>query len=304
MISWVHYGSANLSTFYDASERLRLGARDLVYAARASRQRMAGRAVVPRILCNSFPKSGTHLLAQILLQFPSIINWDDIIAVQSLSGVMNTERHLRWKLASAPQGSLVRTHLMYMPEILKVIESASLRRFFIYRDLRDVAVSHASWVLKEPRYFLHQIYKALPDFDACLLASIKGTPLGSPFGSNLSHPDIGTDFSRWRGWLNDSETVAVKFEDLVGERGGGSEASRLVNIKRIAAALGESLDQADLQKFGSVNMDPAKSHTFLKGNKGAIGGWRDKFKSQHTDAFKLVAGHTLIELGYETGLDW
>ncbi|MEZ5744053.1 MAG: hypothetical protein R3D89_10140 [Sphingomonadaceae bacterium] len=51
-------------------------------------------------------RSGTHLLAQILPQFPQIRQWDDIVAVQSLSGVMNSAQHIRWKVGSAPAGSL------------------------------------------------------------------------------------------------------------------------------------------------------------------------------------------------------
>ena len=94
---------------------------------------------------------------------------------------------------------------------------------FIYRDLRDVAVSHARWVTKEERIFLHDIYQRHSSFDEQLMSSIKGVPLGSPLGSNVSQPDIGSDFARWRGWINDPNTLAVKFEDLVGERGGGSE---------------------------------------------------------------------------------
>lgn len=289
---------------YDAVERARLAARDTVYGIGAIRNGRGGDRATPRVLCNSFPKSGTHLLAQILLQFDRVTNWNDIISVQSLSGVMNTARHIEWKLKSAPPGSLVRSHLMHAPEVLDVLQQVPLKRLFIYRDLRDVAVSHANWVLKEPRIFLHDVYKQLPDFDACLMASIKGTPLGSPFGSNVSQPDIGTDFSRWHGWVSDADTLAIKFEDLVGERGGGDEAVRLDYVRRIAKLLGEDLDEAKLEEFGSVAMDPSKSHTFRKGNKGAIGGWRNRFKPDHVEAFKLVAGQTLVDLGYETGLDW
>ena len=62
------------------------------------------------------------------------------------------------------------------------------------------------------------------------MASIRGVPLGTPFGSNVSQPDIGQNFSRWQGWWSDPETLPVRFEDLVGESGGGEK--RLATIER------------------------------------------------------------------------
>jgi hypothetical protein len=51
-------------------------------------------------------------------------------------------------------------------------------------------------------------------------------------------------------------------------------------------------------------MNPMESHTFAKGGKGAIGGWKNKFEHSHKEAFKKVAGNLLIELGYETDYNW
>jgi len=109
------------------------------------------------VICNSYPKSGTHLLAQILLKIEGINKWNDIISVQSLSGVMNTENHISYKYKSAPSNSLIKSHLMCSSEIIGILNQRNHKRIFIYRDLRDVAVSHANWVLKEPQIFLHDL---------------------------------------------------------------------------------------------------------------------------------------------------
>jgi sulfotransferase 6B1 len=290
---------------YDVIERLRLNARDGVYGARTLRNKAKSYENTSLVLCNSYPKSGTHLLSQILTAFPQVKFWNDIISVQSLSGVMNTPRHIRWKLKSVPPGGLVRSHLMYAPEVLEILAERPVKRTFMYRDLRDVAVSHANWVLKEPAIFLHGYYKSLPDFDACLMATIKGTPVGTPFGSNLSQPDIGTDFSRWLGWTTDPETLSIRFEDLVGERGGGDEARRIDTIVAISQLLDSPMTREEVaEKFASTKVDPEKSHTFRKGNKGAIGGWREKFTEEHKAEFKRVAGDMLIRLGDEQDNDW
>ncbi len=290
---------------YDAIERLRLSGRDAYFGLTRLRNWKRGYTKAPLVLCNSYPKSGTHLLAQILLRMPGVNSWNDIVSVQSLSGVMNTTRHIYWKIASAPPGALVRSHLMYTSEVLELLARFPMKRLFIYRDLRDVAVSHANWVLKEPGIFLHSIYRRMGSFEDCLMASIVGTPLGTPFGSNVSQPDIGTDFRRWRGWLSDPGTLSVRFEDLVGERGGGLEMKRLDTVREICRLVGATFPDQQLGAcFGSGALDPAESHTFRKGNMGAIGGWRSKFTEAHKRAFKAVAGDLLVQLGYETDLDW
>ena len=204
---------------YQILERARLNLRDAYFYCKRLGV-VAGEDAV--VYCNSYPKSGTHLLAQVLLQVPKVRYWNDIISVQSLSGVMNTRRHLLWKAASAPNGALIRSHLMHDTEILDVIHKRKNKILFMHRDLRDVALSHAKWVMNEPRIFLHHIYKKeFANDDERLMASICGTPLGSPFGSNVSQPSIGQDFERWKGWLSSPGVLAVSFEQLVGERGGG-----------------------------------------------------------------------------------
>ena len=137
------------------------------------------------------------------------------------------------------------------------------------------------------------------------MSSIRGVPLGSPFGSNVSQPDIGTDFLRWKGWIDNSEAFAVKFEDLVGERGGGSEDKRLYLVEQILDYLSISMPSDQIkEKFASYVLNPEESHTFKKGGKGNIGGWKTFFKDEHKTEFKKVAGHLLIDLGYEPDMDW
>ena len=291
---------------YLLENSLRLQARDTVFLGRYLKEKIARLGSTKKlVICNSYPKSGTHLLYQILYAIPGLNKWDDIVSVQALCGVMNTPDHIRWKIGSAPDDSIVRSHLMYSDEILDIFSEHRCKLLFIYRDLRDVAVSHARWVTKEERIFLHELYQELPDFDQQLMKSIEGVPLGSPLGSNLSQPDIGQDFSRWQGWLSHPETLAVRFEDLVGERGGGSEDKRLYLVEQILNHLQISISSDEVKaRFSSQIMNPEESHTYKKGGKGSIGGWQNHFKETHKQAFKRVAGELLIDLGYETSLDW
>lgn len=291
---------------YQAYDVARLHGRDAVFLSRYLLNKALGKTKNKRlILCNSYPKSGTHLLYQILYSIPGLNKWDDIVSVQALCGVMNTSSHVHWKLGSAPDQSIVRCHLMHCEEINQVLQEFDSKVIFVYRDLRDVAVSHARWVMKEPRIFLHQYYSRLKDFDRQLMYSIKGVPVGTPFGSNISQPDIGQDFLRWQKWLDEPTALAIKFEDLVGKRGGGCEETRLKMIKKIVDYLDIDLSWKQIETtFASDIMNPQESHTFRKGAKGKIGGWKTVFKPDHKTAFKQVAGNLLIELGYESDFNW
>ena len=291
---------------YQTYNAVRLQGRDLVFMTKYLLEKSLARTQgKPLVLCNSYPKSGTHLLYQILYSLPGLKAWDDIVSVQALCGMMNTPSHIRWKIGSAPPNSIVRSHLMYCDEVNQALQEFDAKVIFIYRDLRDVAVSHARWVTKEPQIFLHQHYLNLGNFEEQLMASIRGVPLGTPFGSNISQPDIGRDFSRWQGWINDPNIFAVKFEDLVGGRGGGSEETRLDTIEQMVGYLDLDLSpQLIHSRFSSNLMNPAESHTFKKGGKGSIGGWKSVFTEEHKAEFKKVAGELLIELGYERDLNW
>lgn len=287
---------------YRVYQGTRLYARDFLFGLRSSCRALLnkqGRFV----LCNSFPKSGTHLLSQILMAPGELTYWYDIVSVQSLSGFMNTKQHIKWKVGSAPQNSLVRSHLMYDNEVLDVLAQHNVKRFFIYRDLRDVALSHAKWVMKEKRIFLHDIYKKhLANDHERLMASIRGIPLGNPFGSNISLPNIGEDFKRWQGWLGDQQTLCVKFEELVGSRGGGGDELRWETIRKILTHLEVDLSDNEMhEKFSFEALNPEQSQTFRKGK---INGWKTAFTEEHKNEFKKVAGDLLISLGYENDQKW
>lgn len=93
--------------------------------------------------------------------------------------------------------------------------------------------------------------------------------------------------------------LLVRFEDLVGERGGGSCAAQRKSIEQICSYLDLDVDK---QKIASVQENLfGSSGTFRKGQ---IGSWRSEFSEEHKVAVKEVAGNLLIELGYEESLDW
>ena len=101
------------------------------------------------VFCNSFPKSGTHLLYDIIIQSKKLKKYDDIISYQSLSGIINSFDHINFKIRSAKSNSIIRSHLYYEKKIVDLIfKELKAKMIFITRDPRAVASSYSHWILK------------------------------------------------------------------------------------------------------------------------------------------------------------
>ncbi|MFC8564110.1 sulfotransferase family protein [Peribacillus frigoritolerans] len=85
--------------------------------------------LLPKILINSVPKSGTNLLIQIIKGIPKIYQ-----GPYFSSGYEN-------KVLNLKQGEMVISHFGYDSLFSKELQSHFIKQVFIYRDLRDVAVS-------------------------------------------------------------------------------------------------------------------------------------------------------------------
>ncbi len=165
--------------------------------------------------------------------------------------------------------------------------------YFIYRDPRDVVVSHVHYVTEiEPNHVHHAYYQSLPDFDARLNTSILGRPeMGDLF------PDIRGRFEPFLGWLR-PEVCVLKFEDFIQHR-----ETTLDRILTHAEQRGFTLrmPRAEALRTLSDSINPQKSPTFRSGK---VGGWRGKFTDAHTRLFKETVGDLLVRLGYEEDADW
>jgi hypothetical protein len=73
-----------------------------------------------------------------------------------------------------------------------------------------------------------------------------------------------------------SNTVLVRFENLVGERGGGSDSLQLKEIQKVADALGINLCKQRLDEIANTLF--GDTWTFRKGE---IGGYKEAFKDHH-----------------------
>jgi hypothetical protein len=252
----------------------------------------------PILLGISFPKSGTHLLDQILVGFskvaPFSLRLHSFYAeYEGASGQKRSEQQaLDWLNALRP-GDVGSAHLFSRPEVVRKVLAPDFVAYFIYRDPRDVAVSHAFYVSDmASEHVHHDYYASLPDFETRLTVSILGRP-----DAGVEFPNIAERFAPYATWLEHPEVMKIHFEDLV--------ADRSTTLGAIARHLSRRaplpLSEADIVGALEASINPERSPTFRSGKTGE---WRNYFTPQHRRLFKSVAGDLLVRLGYETSDKW
>jgi len=252
----------------------------------------------PVLLSISFPKSGTHLLDQILLGFskvaPFSLRLHSFYAeYEGESGLKHApEQALDWLDSLRPR-DVASAHLFARPEAIDRLIRPRFVPYFIFRDPRDVAVSHVFYVTDmEARHVHHDYYASLPDFDARLKVSILGRP-----ELDIEFPNIADRFASYLGWLDHPEVMKIHFEGLVNDR--AATLNKIIDhfIARVPLTVPHKIILDSLES--SIN--PSKSPTFRSGKTGE---WKKLFTPEHKRVFKDVAGDLLIRLGYEEDNEW
>jgi hypothetical protein len=270
-------------------------------------------ADLPALLGISFPKSGTHLLDQILLGFSKVAPYSKRLhsfyaEYEGESGIKRAPAQaLHWLDSLSPR-DVASAHLFARPEAIARVVSPNIIPYFIYRDPRDVVVSHVFYVTEmESRHVHHAYYQSLPDFDTRLKVSILGRP-----DTDVEFPNIAERFAPYLGWLDQPEVLTIHFEGLIQDR--AQTLNRIMDhflarvpldTLRLQDERSPSLRSARTRQLilesleSSIN--PNKSPTFRSGKTGE---WRKHFTDEHKKIFKSIAGDLLIRLGYETNSDW
>ena len=277
--------------------------RSIIYKTEKSLQRLrfvSQPQNLPILLGISFPKSGTHLLDQILLGFSKVAPYAKRLhsfyaEYDGESGVKRSpEQALAWLDALRPC-DVASAHLFARPAAVARVCSSKFIPYFIFRDPRDVVVSHVFYVTEmEARHVHHTYYQALPDFNARLHVSILGRP-----DIQMEFPDIASRFTPYLDWLDHPEVLTIHFEDLINDR--AATLTRIMDHLLVRAPLHASRTRQLILDSLESSINPTKSPTFRSGKTGE---WQKHFTAEHKKIFKDVAGHLLVKLGYEQDNDW
>ncbi len=252
----------------------------------------------PPIFGNAKPKSGSHLLLQVLNGLcqiaPYIYVEEEPIRAMHPGGERWTTDDILTALERIPQGVIGWGYLDAKPENVAFLCQPNRVNYFIYRDPRDLLVSQVYFATEmREEHGMHDYYQSLPDVAARLKVAITGIDQGS-----LRMVSVRERYAGVFEWLEQPSVMCIRFEDLIDNR---------------EATLNAMLDQVEKtgykiptprQKSVEVlteAIQPRKSHTFRSGK---TGGWRKHFSNEHKTLFKEIAGDLLVRLGYEENNDW
>ncbi len=249
----------------------------------------------PPIVANSVPKSGTHLLTQVvgvLAERDYGTFWTSIPALPYRE--LPRARMIRSVSRTVP-GELVSAHLFFDAEFHDILKQQNAVHVFIYRDPRDIVVSEAHYLTNVNTWHgLHRAFRALGSTQERISLAI----MGNGIGQRCPYPDVGTRVRQYLGWLQQPGVLSVRFEDLVGE----ARTATVQEIVRFYAERATGLqEEHELLTRALAAIDPKRSFTFREGR---AGGWRTALTEAHKDQLKAVAGSLLIDLGYESDTSW
>jgi len=252
----------------------------------------------PPIFANSKPKSGSHLLLQVMNGFTKIMPYKyvdaDPIRTIKKDGGRRTADEILEDLKSVPAGVIGWGYVDATPENVSFLTGSGRVNFFIYRDPRDMLVSQVFFATDmHEEHGMHEYYKSLPDFGARLNVAITGIDK-----DGLKMVSVKQRYEGVFAWLEQKNTMCIRFEDLINNRD-ATLLAMLDEVEKTGYKIPTPRDQALPILVEAIQ--PKKSHTFRSGK---TGGWAQHFTEDHKKLFKDVAGDLLVRLGYEKDNDW
>lgn len=249
----------------------------------------------PRILVNSIPKAGTHLLTSELARIDGLQNSrlhllnTDIVTDRRDSSTdpeMDIARIER-QLATVRAGQYFSAHLPWSAPFEEILATREIATVFVLRDPRDVLASRYHYIMGLKRHRLHGFLAnpALSENERYRLL-VEGNP-GEPFLRPMAEM-----LEQFAPWVESARTLTIRFEELVGARGGGSDDEKRAAFQRIAAHCGIEEDRLP----ADITAPPAKTATLRKGKAGT---WREELPRDIQELVELRCGAALRRLGYD-----
>lgn len=246
----------------------------------------------PPIVVNSLPQSGSELLLEIVRTFPRVRHYGSFLS--SIPTIPFRERSgaaLFRLIRRIVPGEVVGAHLFFNEACARYLAARHCVHFFVYRDLRDVAVCEAHYLTyRNIWHRLHPFFADLPGDSERISAAIQGFAHERfPY----HYPNIGGRFARFEGWLNRQDVMAIAYEDLCSGR--LEEVIRAM-IRFYALRTGSRLcERHILASVASAVADKELSTQLSSRTRS----WVDSFAADHHDQFEEIAGELNRRLGYE-----
>ena len=287
-----------MSLYYSAKHALKIArwrARRLAVSARYGHSRLN---TTPSVLGNAMPKSGSHLIIQVLQGLPRLgpfVNPGFPPVNRSEENRKLGHEAIIKNIRSMLPGDIAYGYVGADADYVGALTQPGRAMVFVYRDPRDMVVSHVFYATDmNKEHGMHRYYtETLKTMEERIQAAIQG--VDEP-GSELS--SVRQRWDHYMGWLSTPGVFCLRFEDLILER----EAA----LGRILDYLAESGFSPQPERSQAVQalaqaIAPRKSGTFRKGKPG---NWKEHFSEANKRLFKEQTGSLLVDLGYEKDEYW
>ncbi len=261
---------------------------------------------------NGFPKAGLHLL-DLLIRPLALPMADDQLWNAPWVGMFKghswtNERHdlepICYRLGRAQPGRFLKGHLGHDHDLANFMYHLGLVHIFIYRDLRDVAVSQVFHILDSQQRGGKQLfghpgkasYLTLGGFDEILTAVI---------GGHEKYPGILERWLEYFLWIDaagaQERVLCLRYEDIMEDPIITSMDIIQYMIRRLKETTGQAPLNLPVMGIAEQMWESAQrtelSPTFREGR---VGGWRRDFKPFHIAQFQALDTTQFISrLDYE-----
>jgi hypothetical protein len=277
-----------------------------------------------RILVNSLPKSGTHLLTKAVelfgyhdfaenvkgltpktpinfdyrevkkaLKNPSL-DADGAICIGSLSPLYVRPSIFRQWLKPVESKAYIVGHLSYSPLLSPLLTDLNYHHFFIIRDPRAVLPSLLSFILNPQgipkKHFLEADLKQMSSAQR-LDFILEG---GYAPKANATIKSFANVYREMLKWQQEPRCLMIRFEELVGEQGGGSNEKQQQVVKKMADYLKLPFNDTIVDNLNTL-YNPA-SPTFRIGR---VDSWKSSLKAETIKRLTTYCKPLCQEAGYE-----
>lgn len=237
----------------------------------------------------SLPKSGTHVALKLLAMLSGrgaskIGNWN----LKSIDKICNDFSEIKnrneFGYAHLSERELLCFNAL-APNAVKII---------IIRDLRDIFVSLVThYELRGAKQWIEFGLGPNPTYDEKLSYAIT-------YNSAINNSKYVVHVQNALACMNDPNVVVLRFEDIIGEKGGGSLEVQRNSIIYLAHTLGISLSEEKLKNITDnlFGLEAGPSVPQENFNKGQIGSWKARFTEEHKRLFNEYWGEYQEALGY------
>lgn len=239
----------------------------------------------------SIPKCGTSYLGVILMELTKkgFGIYLDYPVDNNLIELSNSQNAFPFK------------HLLTQKD-KEFLISNDYKIIFLYRDPRDQLISSIFWLEKQiPNHDISRIPTIIDKITKILTADKNNLYefTTQTIMNAISHDDWFVNFYRQIEDFPPHLLLKIKFEDLIGSKGGGNDTKQEETLIRIAEFLNICIKPNDLIKI--ANQWWGLSGTFRCGK---IGAWKKFFTEEHIKLYKQNYEDILFELEYEKDFNW